>query len=162
MGQRGGAVWGPRLVPAASTAAGARLERGLAQMRQAADEQRKELDALRLTAAEHQALQTRWAQDTQTLEAARVELASARADLTKALELKPRKGYLYSFEEIENAKDKFDPLLKEARVAQELHSQYLIGFSPDNRDGKTHKLDVRVATGGLKARGRKSYVAPKK
>ena len=55
-------------------------------MRQAADEQRKELDALRLTAAEHQALQTRWAQDTQTLEAARVELASARADLTKERE----------------------------------------------------------------------------
>ena len=63
-----------------------RLERELAQMRQAADEQRKELDALRLTAAEHQALQTRWAQDTQTLEAARVELASARADLTKERE----------------------------------------------------------------------------
>ena len=63
-----------------------RLERELAQMRQAADEQRKELDALRLTAAEHRALQTRWAQDTQTLEAARVELASARADLTKERE----------------------------------------------------------------------------
>ena len=39
----------------------------------------KELDALRLTATEHQALQTRWAQDTQTLEAVRTELASARS-----------------------------------------------------------------------------------
>ena len=47
---------------------------------------REELDALRLTAAEHQALQTRWAQDTQTLEAVRTELASARADLTKERE----------------------------------------------------------------------------
>ena len=63
-----------------------RLERELAQMRQAADEQRKELDALRLTAAEHQALQTRWAQDTQALEVVRAELVGARADLAKELE----------------------------------------------------------------------------
>lgn len=63
-----------------------RLERELAQARQGADDQRKELDALRLTAAEHQALQTRWAQDTQTLEAVRAELAGARADLTKERE----------------------------------------------------------------------------
>lgn len=34
-------------------------------------------------AAEHQALQARWAQDTQTLEALRTELTSARADLAK-------------------------------------------------------------------------------
>ena len=63
-----------------------RLERELAQVRHGADDQRKELDALRLTATEHQALQTRWAQDTQTLEAVRTELASARADLTKERE----------------------------------------------------------------------------
>jgi Ca-activated chloride channel family protein len=49
-----------------------------------------------------------------------------------------------------------------AAVVDELHSQYMLGFAPPKRDGKTHKVDVRVATGGLKARGRKSYVAPKK
>ncbi|MCC7185823.1 MAG: VWA domain-containing protein [Acidobacteria bacterium] len=49
-----------------------------------------------------------------------------------------------------------------AAVVDELHSQYLIGFAPPQRDGKTHKVDVRLKTGGLEARGRKSYVAPKK
>lgn len=63
-----------------------RLERELAQVRQGADDQRKELDTLRLTAAEHQALQARWAQDTRTLETVRTELAGARADLTKERE----------------------------------------------------------------------------
>jgi Ca-activated chloride channel homolog len=45
------------------------------------------------------------------------------------------------------------------RVAQELHSQYMLGFSPANRDGKTHKLEVRVKKPGMIARARKSYVA---
>ena len=48
-----------------------------------------------------------------------------------------------------------------ARVADELHGQYLIGFAPLHRDGKAHKLDVRVAQRGLAPRARKSYVAPK-
>ncbi len=63
-----------------------RLERELAQVHKSADAQQQELDALRLTAAEHQALQARWAQDTQTLEAVRAELAGARANLTKERE----------------------------------------------------------------------------
>jgi Ca-activated chloride channel family protein len=46
-----------------------------------------------------------------------------------------------------------------ARVADELHSQYLIGFAPPKRDGKVHEIEVRVSQRGLKARGRKSYVA---
>ena len=46
-------------------------------------------------------------------------------------------------------------------VADELHSQYLLGFAPPKRAGKTHKVEVRVTTGGMKARARKSYVAPK-
>ncbi|MGE5243025.1 MAG: VWA domain-containing protein [Betaproteobacteria bacterium] len=46
-------------------------------------------------------------------------------------------------------------------VADELHSQYLLGFTPPKRDGKVHRIDVRVAGKGLKARGRRSYVAPK-
>jgi Ca-activated chloride channel family protein len=45
------------------------------------------------------------------------------------------------------------------RVALELHSQYLLGFSQESRDGKTHKLEVRVRKAGMTARARKSYVA---
>jgi Ca-activated chloride channel family protein len=48
-----------------------------------------------------------------------------------------------------------------ARVADELHSQYLLGFTPLARDGKTHDLDVRVVPRGLKVRARKGYVAAK-
>jgi Ca-activated chloride channel family protein len=45
------------------------------------------------------------------------------------------------------------------RVAQELHSQYVLGFSPEALDGKVHKLEVRVKRAGMNARARKSYVA---
>ena len=48
-----------------------------------------------------------------------------------------------------------------ARVADELHSQYLLGFAPPQRDGKRHDLEVRLTQRGLTARARKSYVAPK-
>jgi Ca-activated chloride channel family protein len=53
--------------------------------------------------------------------------------------------------------------LKEAfaRVAEELHGQYLLGFAPPQRDGKAHRIDVRVAKSGVTPRARKSYVAPK-
>ena len=47
------------------------------------------------------------------------------------------------------------------RVADELHSQYLLGFAPPQRDGKVHDIDVRVSQRGLKPRARKNYVAPK-
>jgi Ca-activated chloride channel homolog len=45
------------------------------------------------------------------------------------------------------------------RIAQELHSQYVLGFSPETMDGKIHKLDVRVKKTGMNARARKTYVA---
>jgi len=45
------------------------------------------------------------------------------------------------------------------RVAQELHSQYVLGFAPAT-DGKLHKLEVRVKKPGMTARARKSYLAP--
>ena len=45
------------------------------------------------------------------------------------------------------------------RIAQELHSQYVLGFSPEAMDGKIHKLDVRVKKAGMNARARKTYVA---
>jgi len=49
-----------------------------------------------------------------------------------------------------------------ARVADELHSQYLIGFEPPKRDGKVHDIDVKIpGRKGLEPRARKSYVAPK-
>lgn len=45
------------------------------------------------------------------------------------------------------------------RVASELHSQYVLGFSPTDLDGKVHKLEVTTKRPGLVARARKSYVA---
>jgi hypothetical protein len=48
-----------------------------------------------------------------------------------------------------------------AQVADELHSQYLLGFAPPKRDGKIHDIDVRLLRRGLKARARKSYLAPR-
>lgn len=48
-----------------------------------------------------------------------------------------------------------------AEIARELHSQYLLGYAPPKRDGKTHKIDVRLTPHGLSARARKSYTAPK-
>jgi Ca-activated chloride channel family protein len=45
------------------------------------------------------------------------------------------------------------------RVAQELHSQYLVGFSPEVLDGKIHKIDVRFRKPDMTPRTRKSYVA---
>jgi Ca-activated chloride channel family protein len=45
------------------------------------------------------------------------------------------------------------------RVAQELRSQYLIGFAPAALDGKVHKLDVKVNRPGMTVRARKSYLA---
>ncbi len=45
------------------------------------------------------------------------------------------------------------------RVAQELHSQYVMGFAPKALDGRVHKLELRVNKPGLTARTRKSYIA---
>jgi Ca-activated chloride channel homolog len=46
-----------------------------------------------------------------------------------------------------------------SRVAQELRSQYLIGFTPTALDGKVHKLEVRLTKPGMTVRARKSYMA---
>jgi VWFA-related protein len=45
------------------------------------------------------------------------------------------------------------------RVADELHHQYVLGFTPAELDGRVHELDVRVHRAGLTVRARKSYVA---
>jgi VWFA-related protein len=46
-----------------------------------------------------------------------------------------------------------------ARVADELHHQYALGFAPDKLDGKMHALDVRVTGDGRVVRARRSYLA---
>ena len=46
-----------------------------------------------------------------------------------------------------------------ARVADELHHQYALGFAPDKLDGKMHALDVRVTGDGRTVRARRSYLA---
>src|SRR4029077_5909688 len=46
-----------------------------------------------------------------------------------------------------------------SRVAQELHSQYVLGFEAKQLDGKVHKLAVKMKQAGMTARARKSYVA---
>jgi Ca-activated chloride channel family protein len=45
------------------------------------------------------------------------------------------------------------------RVAQELHSQYTLGFTPAMLDGKEHKLMVRMKQPGMTARARRTYIA---
>jgi Ca-activated chloride channel family protein len=54
-------------------------------------------------------------------------------------------------------KDELGPTF--TRIAQELHSQYVMGFTPETLDNKVHKLEVRVKRPGMTARARKSYVA---
>jgi Ca-activated chloride channel homolog len=46
-----------------------------------------------------------------------------------------------------------------ARVADELHRQYALGFEPPKLDDKMHKLEIRVSERGSKVRARKEYFA---
>jgi len=46
-----------------------------------------------------------------------------------------------------------------ARVADELHHQYLLAFAAPVLDGEVHRLEVRVTKPSLTVRARKSYVA---
>ena len=45
------------------------------------------------------------------------------------------------------------------KVAQELHSQYVIGFAPAQLDNKVHKLAVKMKQPGMTAQARRSYLA---
>jgi len=45
------------------------------------------------------------------------------------------------------------------QVALDLHSQYVLGFTPQVLDGRMHKLEVRVKRTGLAVRARKTYIA---
>jgi VWFA-related protein len=46
-----------------------------------------------------------------------------------------------------------------AQVAEELHHQYLLGFTPTAMDGKVHKIEIKARGGGLSVQARKSYLA---
>lgn len=46
-----------------------------------------------------------------------------------------------------------------ARVAEELHHQYLLAFTAQVMDGRLHEIDVRVKGGGAVVRARRSYWA---
>src|SRR3954471_7827712 len=46
-----------------------------------------------------------------------------------------------------------------SKVAQELHSQYVIGFAPTQLDNKVHKLSVKIKQPGMTAQARRSYLA---
>ncbi len=45
------------------------------------------------------------------------------------------------------------------QVEQELHSQYVLGFTPPELDGKMHTIEVTMKQPGMKARSRKNYLA---
>jgi Ca-activated chloride channel family protein len=45
------------------------------------------------------------------------------------------------------------------QVALELHSQYVMGFTPTQLDNRVHKLAVRMKQPGMTARARRSYLA---
>jgi VWFA-related protein len=47
------------------------------------------------------------------------------------------------------------------RVANELHHQYALGFTPTNLDGKMHSLTIKVSEPGAVVRARRSYLAKK-
>jgi hypothetical protein len=46
-----------------------------------------------------------------------------------------------------------------ASIADDLHHEYLLGFSPKTWDGKVHQLEVRLTRSDLTARARQSYLA---
>jgi Ca-activated chloride channel family protein len=48
-----------------------------------------------------------------------------------------------------------------ARVADELHRQYLLGFVAPEADGKLHTLEVRLKDASMRPRARRSYQAPR-
>jgi hypothetical protein len=48
-----------------------------------------------------------------------------------------------------------------ARVAEELHHQYALGFTPEKLDGKMHDVTVHLSRPDLTARARKRYLASK-
>ncbi len=48
------------------------------------------------------------------------------------------------------------------RIAEELHSQYLLGFVPTVLDGKSARIDVRAKRPGLDVRARRSFAVARR
>jgi Ca-activated chloride channel family protein len=69
--------------------------------------------------------------------------ALARATGGRAVELK--------------STDEIGPAMQ--RIADELHHQYLIAFSPAHLDGRVHRLDVKSKRPGITIQARRMYVA---
>jgi Ca-activated chloride channel family protein len=65
-------------------------------------------------------------------------------------------GGYFALDGTENLADTF------ARVADELHRQYLLGYVPPEDDGRIHQIEVRTKDPSLKIRARKSYQAPRR
>ena len=49
-----------------------------------------------------------------------------------------------------------------ARIAEELHRQYWMAFTPAKLDGRVHEIEVKVKRRGVEVRARKSYIADPK
>jgi Ca-activated chloride channel family protein len=52
-----------------------------------------------------------------------------------------------------------DLALTMQRIADELHRQYVLGFTPFTVDDKIHRIDLKLSRSGLSVRARRSYVA---
>jgi Ca-activated chloride channel homolog len=65
-------------------------------------------------------------------------------------------GGYFSLEGTENLGETF------ARVADELHRQYLLGYVAPESDGRIHQIEVRALEPALKVRARRSYQAPRR
>jgi Ca-activated chloride channel family protein len=65
-------------------------------------------------------------------------------------------GGYFALDGAENLADTF------ARVADELHRQYLLGYVPPENDGRIHQIQVRTKDPSLKVRARRSYEAPQR
>jgi VWFA-related protein len=49
-----------------------------------------------------------------------------------------------------------------ARIAEELHRQYWMAFTPAKLDGRVHEIEVKVKRRGVEVRARRSYIADPK
>jgi VWFA-related protein len=82
-------------------------------------------------------------------------MTSTRPDPGLAILAEDTGGGYFELTRGENLSETF------ARVADELHRQYAIGFEPQALDGRMHKIELKVKRPGMKARARKEYFAAK-
>jgi hypothetical protein len=46
-----------------------------------------------------------------------------------------------------------------ARIGQQLHEHYVLGFSPESNDGRIRELTIQTTRPGITIHSRRSYVA---